>query len=87
MSQPSAGVTELRGDLPLPEAVELLGISEAGTDDTIGGHVVSVLGRLPEQGDQLQIEDYRVTVVEVARHRIISLRFDKAGEQEPASDE
>ncbi len=75
--KPSPSITELRGDFALPEAVELLGIDAAGTDDTIGGHVVSALGRLPEQGDTLQIGSYHVTVVEVARRRIVKLRFEQ----------
>jgi CBS domain containing-hemolysin-like protein len=72
---------EMRGDLPLPEATELLGLVATGTDDTIGGHVVSVLGRLPESGDQLTIGGYRVTVTEVSRRRVLRLRF------EPINDE
>jgi len=86
VNQPSPEIAELRGDLPLPEAVELLGIDETGTDDTIGGHVVAVLGRLPEQGDNLQMGSDRVTVVEVATRRILKLRFERDKEPGAASD-
>ena len=75
VNQLRPGAFELRGDVPLPEATELLGI-EAGTDDTIGGHVVSILGRLPQQGDTLKIGIYQVTVAEVTRRRIQKLRFE-----------
>lgn len=69
--------TLLRGDLPFPEAAELLGLDDEGLDDTIGGHVVSVLGRLAEKGDQLEIGGYQVSVVDVGRHRILQLRFER----------
>ena len=74
------GITDIPGDLPLPEAVEILGLDAVGTDDTIGGHVVSLLGRLPQSGDQLTIGGYRVTVTEVARRRILRLRFERAND-------
>jgi CBS domain containing-hemolysin-like protein len=70
-------VIEMRGDVPLPEALELLELDEVGSDDTIGGHVVSLLRRLPEEGDQLNIGDYRVTVKEVSKRRVLQLRFER----------
>jgi len=85
--RPSPELLELRGDVPLPEAAELLGITETGTDDTIGGHVISLLGRLPVQGDQLQVGAYRITVAEVARHRILKLRCDTPAEQGGAAND
>ena len=87
VQQPGPGVTELRGDVPLPEALELLGMDDAGTDDTIGGHVVSLLGRLPRDGDELELDGYKVTVVDVDRHRILRLRFQKPGPAESAAGE
>jgi len=77
VNRPAPDVFEIRGDMPLPDATEILGIDEQGTDDTVGGHVVSLLGRLPEQGDELEIGGYRVRVTEVARHRIDRLRFER----------
>jgi magnesium and cobalt exporter, CNNM family len=75
------GVLELPGSLALPEAADVLGIDDLGEEaDTIGGYVVAQLGRLPRQGDQLQIGRYRVTVAEVRRRRITRLRFDPGGE-------
>jgi CBS domain containing-hemolysin-like protein len=71
------GVYEVPGDLSLPEAeglLELRGLEEES--DTIGGYVVAQLGRLPRQGDQLELGGYRVTVSEVSRRRVVSLRFE-----------
>jgi CBS domain containing-hemolysin-like protein len=73
----SDGSVEIPGSLSLPEAAGVLELSEltTGSEDTIGGHVVAVLGRLPRKGDQLQIAHYRVTVADVSRRRITLLRF------------
>jgi len=68
---------EMRGDVPLPEVAELLGLVDDGSDDTIGGHVVSLLGRLPQDGDELKIGRYHVTVVEVSNRRVVRLRFER----------
>jgi CBS domain containing-hemolysin-like protein len=63
---------ELPGSLALPEAAERLGADDLGDEsDTIGGHVVAVLGRLARPGDELEIGRYRVTVEEVSQRRIV----------------
>jgi len=74
-----SNVIEMRGDVPLPEVIDLLGMGDDGDDDTIGGHVVSLLGRLPRDGDQLNIGSYLVTVTEVSNRRVLRLRFEPAG--------
>ncbi len=76
ISRPEPNVIELPGDTPLPEAVDLLGLDDSGTDDTIGGHVVSVLRRLPKVGDKLTMGHHRVTVIEVSQRRVKRLRFE-----------
>lgn len=74
---PSEGVFELPGNTPTPEAASLLGFSpDDEEDDTIGGHVVSRLGRLPRLDDKLTLGGYRATVIEVEKNRIVRLRFD-----------
>jgi len=69
------GAIEMAGDVALPEANEMLRLREIGEFDTIGGLVVAELGRLPKQGDQLDLESYSVTVLRVGKHRIERLRF------------
>jgi putative hemolysin len=67
-------VLELPGSLSLPEAAERLGAADLGDEsDTIGGHVVAVLGRLARLGDELAIGRYRLTVAEVSQRRIVLL--------------
>lgn len=68
------GALELPGLLALPEAEELLGADDLGDEsDTIGGHLVAQLGRLPRAGDELTIGRYRVRVDEVRQRRIVRL--------------
>jgi CBS domain containing-hemolysin-like protein len=71
------GAIELPGSMALPEAVDVLELDEPEEEaDTIGGHVVALLGRLPRRGDELRIGRYRVTVVDVTQHRVGLLRFE-----------
>jgi CBS domain containing-hemolysin-like protein len=71
------GVLELPGSLALPEAAELLGADGLGEEsDTIGGHLVAELGRLPRAGDELEIGRYRLRVEEVSQRRIVRLRCE-----------
>lgn len=71
-----SGALELPGSMALPEAADLLELAGLGDEsDTIGGHVVALLGRLPRKGDQLSLGPYQVTVLGVGRHRVERLRF------------
>jgi CBS domain containing-hemolysin-like protein len=72
------GSFEMPGNVPLPAATEALQLElEEAPEDTIGGHVVAQLGRMPRRGDQLELGNYRVSVVEVGRRRITRLRFER----------
>ena len=74
------GAVEISGSLALPEAAEVLELPQLAEEhdaDTIGGHVVAQLGRLPRPGDSVEIGPYHAVVVEVARRRIKSLRFER----------
>jgi CBS domain containing-hemolysin-like protein len=65
---------ELPGSLSLPEAADCLGAANLGDEsDTIGGHVVALLGRLARPGDELEIGRYRLAVEEVSQRRIVRL--------------
>jgi CBS domain containing-hemolysin-like protein len=72
------GCFEMPGNVPLPAATETLQLElEQAPEDTIGGHVVAQLGRMPRRGDQLELGPYRVSVMEVGRRRIARLRFER----------
>jgi CBS domain containing-hemolysin-like protein len=69
----------VNGQLSLPEAISLLDLSLPDADeDTIGGHVVARLERLPEVNEELVIGQYRVTVEQVSDRRIELLRFERS---------
>ncbi len=79
------GVYELTGTMALPEAEVRMGFELPEADeDTIGGHVVAQLGRMPRRGDQLDLAKHRFTVLEVARRRISRLRVEPRTELPPA---
>jgi CBS domain containing-hemolysin-like protein len=79
-----SGVVELPGNLPLPEAIDLLQLKDLEEEsDTIGGLIVAQLGRLARQGDTLEIPGYRVSVLEVVRRRVARLRFEPCEQAAP----
>jgi CBS domain containing-hemolysin-like protein len=52
--------------------------AEDESEETIGGHVTALLGRLPRKGDSVRIGPYHATVLEVTRRRIARLRMTPA---------
>jgi magnesium and cobalt transporter len=72
------GSIRIAGSVPLPKAVELLGLADIGPDaepETIAGLVTSELGRLPRAGDQIPIGRFTATVEKVHRRRIQWIRL------------
>jgi CBS domain containing-hemolysin-like protein len=73
------------GGLGLYELRDLAGIELENADvSTVGGYVTQLLGHLPKQGEQVQIEDYLVTVTQTDGRRVGQLHFKKtpaAGEE------
>jgi putative hemolysin len=86
----------LDGNFPAHEARELLDISELpgeedGHFETVGGFVMDQLGRIPEAGDHVDVEGYRIEVVDMDGNRIDKLLVwrvkDTAGTQETSPDD
>jgi CBS domain containing-hemolysin-like protein len=71
------GVYELKGEMALPFACEVLNIDIPGDEDTIGGYIVSLLRRIPEVDDTIDVGPYRCTVTEVRNHLAYGLRFER----------
>ena len=68
----------VQGQLNLYELKELADLQLENADvSTIGGYVVQLLGHLPKQGEQVQIEDYLVTITQTDGRRILQLHFKK----------
>jgi len=70
---------------PVDEFNEYFGTSLSNEDfDTIGGLVISTFGHLPRRGETTDLAGYNVKVLRADKRRVHLLRFEKAGEPEPA---
>jgi CBS domain containing-hemolysin-like protein len=68
----------VQGQLNLYELKELADLQlENAEVTTIGGYVVQLLGHLPKQGEQVQIEGYMVTITQTDGRRILQLDFKR----------
>ncbi len=66
------------GAVGLYELQDMAGLKLESADvSTIGGYVTHLLGHLPKQGEQVQIEDYLVTISETDGRRVGKLHFRK----------
>jgi len=63
---------EMDGSVSLPKAGGLLGIDLGDEHDTVGGLVVSVLGRLPRKGDRVVVEGYEARILQVGKRRSVA---------------
>jgi magnesium and cobalt exporter, CNNM family len=69
------GAWEVSGGMLVVELEEALGIEFSERDeDTIGGVVLSELGRLPVPGDRVEVGPLEIEVLDVRLNRIVSLR-------------
>jgi CBS domain containing-hemolysin-like protein len=69
------------GALGLYELRDLAGLELESADvSTIGGYVTHLLGHLPKQGEQVRINDYRVTVSQTDGRRVGQLHFCREAE-------
>jgi putative hemolysin len=69
----SDGRVRLPGFMRLYEARPWIGRSWEGEAETVGGHIVETLGRLPEPGERVVIDGIPVEVQEVQNNAIRSL--------------
>jgi putative hemolysin len=62
---------ELRAsyDVPIPESEDF---------DTVAGFMLDALGAVPRGGEAVAVGDYRLTVVDVEKHRISKVKIDRA---------
>jgi CBS domain containing-hemolysin-like protein len=73
------GGFELSGRMSIPEVEDRLDFeisdAEDESEETIGGHVTALLGRMPRKGDVVRVGPYHATVMEVTQRRIARLRM------------
>ncbi len=70
------GISEVAGDMSIKKFAELANIEIP--DDyvtTVGGLVMSALGRVPEVGDEITIGSFTIVVTEVERRRVVTVRI------------
>lgn len=77
-------VIVMAGAVPLPEAADVLGLEPGGEADTIGGFLVSQLGRLPKVGDRVDVEGWDASVMSASRRRVTRARFERRPAARPA---
>jgi len=81
------GTFVFSGKVNVDEVKDRLGIEvEPEGFETVGGYLLSHLGRMPYVGERFQIDGLDVEVVEVERRRISKVRL-RRGEPVPAEDE
>ena len=87
------GAVDVDGKMNLDEIADISGLSlPEGPYATVAGYVMSVLGRLPSAGDEVEAEGYRLRVTEVDGRRAARIRVtppppedDAAGDGAQAS--
>ncbi len=73
----SPGVYEVAAQLALPAAAAILDVELEGEEDTIGGHILSRLGRLPVQGEGVQLAEFQATVLRMGERRVERIRIER----------
>lgn len=83
------GTVRLPGSMRLDETEAWLGTRWSGSAATVGGHVVAALGRLPSEGDTVEIDGVAVTVtaMDPTAVRWIVARPMDAEEPAPSDEE
>jgi CBS domain containing-hemolysin-like protein len=81
------GVYLVQGYVNLDELSETLGYPFEFEDvDTVAGMLLSLKGDFPEEGETVRYGPWKITAIEVAEHRILQVRMERAGEDEGAGE-
>src|SRR5690606_22472048 len=68
------------------DELDAIGIELPESDDydTVGGFINTVLGRIPEQGEQFDHEQIRFEILEAEPTRVVKLRVSKSPIDDPS---
>ena len=70
----------------MDDADELLGADlPHGTWDTVGGLMLDLIGRVPDPGDSVEVDGFRLTAVDVRGRRIERVRIEPTAERAKAT--
>lgn len=80
-----ANTFEVDGGLRIEEANEELGLDlPTGDYETIAGFILSHLGRIPKQGEQLRYKDLKLAILEMRERKIERILVTKEKDAAPA---
>ncbi len=82
------GICEVDARVEIPTLEDHLDIDlpEDREYDTVGGLVFAQLGRIPEVGDDFEVEGHRVTVTDAERTKVLRVKIEKVIEADAASN-
>lgn len=87
----SGGSYEFDGRVLLDDVSDLLNIRiEEHEEDTLGGYIFGLLGRRPEVDDEVNIGDYRFSVLQVNGFRVVRVKavpLKESGDEDPGEDD
>lgn len=81
----SDGRLRFPGFMRLEETKTWLGIAWQGEADTVGGHIMEVLGRVPHVGEKLSVGGVEIEIEQVDRQAIVSVLAKPASTSEDSS--
>ena len=82
-------VWNIPGIQPLSEVSEELGVTmPADTYDTFGGYIIAMLGEIPKEGTNVELETdgLKIEVLDIKHHRIELCRVTKLGSGKTVSE-
>lgn len=78
------GRIRLPGSLDLDEVEPWIGHRWEGTAATVAGHVLEAFGRMPDEGESIELDGVRVTVEKTSPKTIVSVVVEPQAEEEGA---
>ncbi|NHZ70818.1 MAG: CBS domain-containing protein, partial [Proteobacteria bacterium] len=74
----SAGLWLVDGRLDIDDLSETIDSQlEEGPFSTVGGYIMSLFGKVPEEGDSIEHEGFRFTVLTMDRQRVDRVRVER----------
>ncbi len=78
------GRVRIPGALALDEAEEWIGVRWEGTAATVAGHLLEAFGRMPEEGEAIEVDGVHVTIEKTSPKTILSVLAEpRPREEEP----
>lgn len=88
----SSGVYIIDGMTPYEDVAEFLGLNWSGDEadyDTLGGHILSLIGHIPNEDEKpsVKVEHVLFTVTEMDERRVSKVRAERLKTEDEATDE